>query len=269
MITEFCLSSTAPMDFFGDGGTSQKCNITDLDFYPFGSQNNSPNVKWFNEHKEPLYDETNSNAFYNGYDENGDPNNFSNKLYTESNYQIEYNLLDSTQMFYEQDLSNRPDLLDFSNQNIVFQISQTPSTDQEQSNDFVPGYDPNAHVTFQDCSLLNDTTAVSYNSESFTYADVYKERIFSKIYGQGGWENQLPTMNFINSYYNELTNVMTFVYCDTLNQKYIFSSVPVTPDISSPPELANLGPTYTPRYSNKITPGYPIVNPYTIRRKIG
>jgi hypothetical protein len=254
LITEWLFSTTTAHNFFAEGLTQKQANVSDLDYFPFGELNPDIIAKYYNNTSGTVYNEGNPNAFSNSFDADGNPTDFSNLPFIDDNYEIQYNKDEATSVYNEQGYSRMPDIFDFTNQNIQFQIVKKEAP--QQGSDFKPGYDPKSHVTFQDCSLMNDLTPISYNTMNFTYMNVYEMRYSSQVFGTGAYEVQSPTMFFLNYFYNPTKNVLVFTYVDTKTQKWIFSEVPVTNSMMPPEELDSLAPFYSERKSRYVFDHY-------------
>jgi len=255
-ITSFEFDEVNPQNYFGDGITNVPANPGILNYFPFGGYDYSQVFQYLNNTNGTVYNADNPSVFYNGCDENGNPNNPSNLLYTEDNYEIVYNEQDSTAQYELDGIGRRPSIFDFTNKNIKFSIQKKSTV--TSTNDFSPRFARDAFVRYQDCSQLDATTPFDYNFSAQTSVDVFREKNVSRIYGNG-LENQPPTMFLINSFYIASKNVINYYYLDTINQRYIISSVPVAPADATPESLRTIVPMYDRKRGPYVFPGYPTI----------
>ncbi len=238
ILYEFDLNRTAVYDY-PTGQTSQPANNSFLNYFPYGNPNTTANVKYLGEMSGTVYDATNPNHFYNGCDADGNPSDPTNVLFDRDNFDIIFSMADSTAAYSEQGISKGPSLVDLSDSNITFEIRKTPAP--STSNDYMPGFDPRAKVIFQNFENADDTSFISYNCDTSTYANVFEERRASQVFGHGS-ENSSPTMHFIRYEYMRQTNSLVFYYYDNFYQRWIISSVPLESQWESPPCMSSLAP---------------------------
>jgi hypothetical protein len=256
-------SDVNPQDYMGDGITPYvPANHSILNYFPFGDASYLP-VEYLNNTTGTVSTPNNPNAYYGAFDANGQPSFPSDKLYTEDNYEIVYDMQDSTARFDPQGVGRRPSIADFSNNNITFEINRKPSP--TSSKDFAPGYNRDAFVTFQNCDDMTETSSVFYNAAMMTQNDAFATKIASKIYGVN-MEVQPPTMFLISQILIASKGILQTTYLDVQNQKYIINKYSMKP--SDYNGLTNIGPI-SGRRNMYVHGSYPSVNSIFPRQKIG
>jgi len=275
-ITKFVFDATNPQNYIGDGITDAYAGKSLVNYFPFGGNEADVSVKWFNNTNGAIYTKSSPTTFYNGNDQDGNPNNPSSKVFDNGNYEIVYNTEDSTARFDQQGKGHRHSIFDFSDINIEFQIQKTDTANpnnpgqSEWSEDFLPNTNNHAgnkeaHVRFQDCSKINELTDMEYNTPYEVGANPFKNRMYGEIYNVGE-ETLPPSMFLLTSHYIPSKDVFRYYYLDVRNQRWKISEVPRTPGPSPAEEMDSLAPIDGRRHLF-VHPGYPhVINQM---RKIG
>ena len=152
-----------------------------------------------------------------GFDNNGNPNAFTNQPYTLENYSIRYSTTD-VEGNTGPGIGNLP-------ADVTIEVPDAP---MEESQQFSNMFDPRALVIFQDFSKENPNDPPQINRQFFTLEDPERARDGNAFYNSG---LDAPPVNgsFVRSHYNPRTGDITYYYLDTWTNRWIISTAPYKP----------------------------------------
>lgn len=188
-------------------------NIPDL--YPFGNPPIQPNAQFVNPAEAGItVDNPALPSSPTGFDGAGNPTGFTNQPYDLTNYSIKYTTAD----FQNQSgpgVGNLP---------ASVKIKVEPPI-PETTNQFSNLFDPRAFVIFQDSTKENPNDPPNINRMHFTLEDPEKTRDGNNFY-TSGLDAPPVSGSFVKSHYNPRTNMITYYYFNSWNNKWIISTTP-------------------------------------------
>ena len=188
-------------------------NIPDL--YPFGSQSAQKNIEFTNPAEVGItVDNPALPSTSTGFDGNGNPTGFTNQPYDLTNYNIKYTTTD-WQNKSGVGIGTLPSKV------TVIRPTEIPETTSQNSTMF----DPRALVIFQDSTKENPNDPPNINRMNFTLEDPEKTRDGNNFY-TSGLDSPPISGSFVKSYHNPRTNMITYYYFNSWNNKWIISTSP-------------------------------------------
>ena len=182
--------------------------------YPFGSQFTTSD-QYLNSSESGVNVNT-SNNISNGFDGNGNVNNFTDKPYTEENFNIKYSETNSLgESGYG--IGNLPNKI---------KIDQEPAI-PEFTSQFTKTFDPRAFIIFQDFEKENPEDPAQINRQFFSLqSDNTRD---GNNYFNYGLDSPPVNGTFLRAHYNPRENTITHYYLDTWSNKWIISKSPYKP----------------------------------------
>jgi hypothetical protein len=199
-------------------------NIANL--YPFGNAPIQPNAQFLNPAEAGItVDNPALPEIPTGFDGAGNPVAFTNQEYNSLNYSIKYPT---------KDFQNKPNVgVGVFPENVIIEAKAPPPDQTDQNSNM---FDPRAFVIFQDSTKENPNDPPSINRMHFTLEDPEKVRDGNNFY-TSGLDAPPVSGSFVRSHYNPRTNMMTYYYFNSWNNRWIISTSPYTPN----PEASNNG----------------------------
>lgn len=183
--------------------------------YPFGSQFTT-STEFLNPSEAGVNVNT-SNNISNGFDGNGNQNNFTDKPYNQENFNIKFSETDSSGK-YGNGIGNLP------NKTKIIEEPAIP----DFTSQFTKTFDPRAFIIFQDFELENPEDPAQINRQFFSLQNDNKTRDGNNYFNYG---LDSPPVNgtFLRAHYNPRENTITHYYLDTWSNKWIISKSPYKP----------------------------------------
>lgn len=183
--------------------------------YPFGTNPIQPNAAFENPANAGItVDNPALPTISNGFDGEGNPNNFTNEPFNPENYSIKYSTTD-WQNQAGRGIGTLPATVE-----LIPEPAQ-PETTDINSNTF----DPRAFVIFQDAATEDPNAPPHINRMHFSLEDPEKTRD-GNIFYTSGLDAPPVSGTFLRSHYNPRTQEITYYYLDTWTNKWIISTQP-------------------------------------------
>lgn len=191
-------------------------NNANESLYPLGTNTTQLDIQYFNPAESGInvFDPS-LPSVSNGFDSEGNPNNFTNENFNSTNYQIiktERN--DQNQRLPVGSLPK-----------VTIQNPPPPPT---TTNQFKSKFDPRALVIFQNVGDEDPTSPPQINRQFFSLEDKTKTRDGAYLHTSG---LDAPPLygSLVNSYLNPRTNEMTTYYFDSVANRWLISKAPYSP----------------------------------------
>lgn len=181
--------------------------------YPFGNPPIQPNAQFLNPAEAGVT--VNNPALPStptGFDGFGNPTGLTNQPYDLSNYGIKYP---------SGDFQNKPVVGMFPYNVMV----ESPAPPPESTEQFSNLFDPRAFVIFQDSTKENPEDPPNINRMHFSLENSERSRDGNSFY-TSGLDAPPVSGNFVKSFHNPRTNMMTYYYFDSWTNKWIISTTP-------------------------------------------
>jgi len=186
--------------------------------YPFGNNPIHPLGNYLNPGDAGInVDNPDLPQISNGFDSNGNPNNFTNAPFNSENYDILYTTTDAEGQTGP-NIGNLP-------ANVKIEMPIAPPEETEQFSNI---FNPRAYIIFQDFSKENPNDPPQVNKQFFSLEDPEKARDGNYYYNSG---LDAPPVNgsFLRAHYNPRDNTFNYYYLDTWANRWIISKTPYIP----------------------------------------
>lgn len=196
--------------------TDVQANTSIPDLYPFGTNPLQPLGNYLNPGDAGInVNDPSLPTIPSGFDSDGYPNAFTNKIYNTENYNIVY----TTRNFNGQAIvGNLPAIVKIENEKVI------PETTEQ----FTSLFDPRALVIFQDFSKEDPNGPIHINRQFFSLENPEKSRDGNAFF-TSGLDAPSVSGSFLRSHYNPRDNTITYYYLDTWTNRWIISKTPYQP----------------------------------------
>lgn len=201
-------------------------NLPDL--YPFGSNAPQPTNSFINPAEAGItVDNPALSEVSNGFDGDGNSNNFTNQPYNVENYQINYTTTDNLGQTGN-GIGTLPAKVSFEEE------MQIP----EFTEQFKSTFDPRAFVIFQDFDKEDPNDPPQINKQHFSSeGDNARD---GAHYFNTALDSPPPSGSFVRSHYNPRTNEIKYYYLDTWTNRWIISTQQFVPNTNVSNNLSGM-----------------------------
>lgn len=189
--------------------------------YPFGTPPIQPSGEYLNPGDAgQTVDDPSLPQISNGYNQDRQPDGYSNDPYNLEYYKILYTTTNANGEF-GRGIGTLP-------ANVIV---QQPSVPPQESKEYTNLFDPRALVIFQDVSKENPNDPPQINRQFFSMQKITD--LDGSYFYNDGPDTASPTASFIKSHFNPRDNTITYYYRDSTSNRWLISKAPYNPKSGS------------------------------------